>query len=58
MEETNRYAAQENTSSTFSVVDLKTFSVVLVSIGYPLFLEHEFFEKKKMILHCLLCMNL
>ena len=47
VEETNRYAAQKNTNSTFLIVDLKTFSVALVSVGYPLFLEHEFFEKRR-----------
>ena len=34
VEETNRYAPQKNTNCTFSVTDLKTFSVVLILTGY------------------------
>ena len=33
VEETNRYAPQKNTNCTFSVADLKTFSVVLILTG-------------------------
>lgn len=34
VEETNRYAPQKNINCTFSVADLKTFSVALILTGY------------------------
>ena len=34
LEETNRYAAQESTTTSFNVEDLETFSLILLLIGY------------------------